>query len=256
MTGETTTDSKTDSPVARKNETPGDAFGTSLPAPERLSFAYLLRQALETLNLERGIGFTVWRWLVMPHQASQEFLFHDRVRYVKPFTFLALSVTLVTFVSLQIFEAEVKLEAAAPQMSQLPEKYRSSFRLALTLVIQYLHVFLVIALPFQAFVNGFVFRKTKWFYPEHLVVLAYLNSTQLLINASLVPLFLVNETIFSIVTSFAAPLYLLFSFWRVYEARWWLAAIGLLCHIMIGSIVPGLVVGLLFVVIHFGGFAG
>lgn len=256
MTRETKTEPSTDLAPPQLGNLPVDVASEKLSSPDRLSFAYLLRHALETLNLERGIGFTVWRWLATPQQAAREFLFEDRSRYVKPFTTLALSVTLITFLSLQIFEVQSKLDAAAPQLSQLPEQYRGSFQLALTLVIQYLHIFLVVALPFQALANWFVFRESQWFFPEHLAALSYMNSIQLLINASLIPLFAVNEAIFSVITFFAAPLYLYLALWRVYEAKWWLALVGFLCQMMIGSIIPGLVVGLLFVVIHFGGFAG
>ncbi len=195
-----------------------------MTAPSRITFEYLARHALELFNLERGIGFTIWRWLFQPGQAAQEFLFIARARYVKPFTALALAVTIMTYVSLQWVDIPSQLSVDSPQLRQIPERARPGLQLAMNYVVQFFHVFLVIALPFQAAINWLIFRGQKWHYPEHLVVVTYLYTIQTLLSMLFLPLIIWQPSIFGVASAFVSPAYLFWAIWQVYQTRWWCRA--------------------------------
>lgn len=232
-----------------------DESRTPITNPDRITFGYLYRHALEICNLERGLGFTVFRWLFQPRRAAREFLFEDRTRYVKPFTALALAVTLITFVSFQLFDIDSQMATANLQLAQLPERFRPSIELALRYVVQFVHLFLVVSLPFQALLNSYLFRHAKWYFPEHMVVMTYLYTMQMLINISVLPLFLVNEVLFGVVSTIAAPCYLIWAIFQVYDTRWWYSLMAWIGYLIIGAIIPGILAALLFGMIFSTGLA-
>ncbi len=222
---------------------------------ERITLGYLYRHALEICNLERGLGFTVFRWVAQPRRAAQEFLFEDRGRYVKPFTTLALAVTLITFVSFQLFDLNAQMATANSQLAQLPEHFRPALQLALSYVVQFIHVFLVISLPFQAWRNSLLFRHVKWFFPEHMVAVTYLYAIQMLINTCLLPLMMVHEIFFGLISSIAAPAYVFWAIFQIYGAQWWRTILAWGGYLLIGSIMPAVLASILFGVIYLTGFA-
>lgn len=163
-------DSKADfreSSVSGVSRVDSNASEVHIPQTERITFGYLYRHAIEICDRERGLGFTVFRWQVQPRRAAEEFLFVDRGGYVKPFAALAPAVTLISFVAFQLFDMNSQMATANSQLAQLLERFRPSLQLALSYVVQFIHVFLVISLPFQACLNSLLFWQAQWFFPVH-----------------------------------------------------------------------------------------
>lgn len=221
----------------------------AITPPERITFQFLGRHALELFNLERGLGFTVWRWAIQPRRAAQQYLFEDRSRYVKPFTLLALTVSLIAYVSFQVMGLQSQISVDSPQLSQFPEHLRPALHLALNYVIQFFNLFLVVSLPFQAAVNRLLFAKSGFHYPEHLVVVVYLYSIQTLITLLTLPVILWQPDAFGIVSSLLPLVYLFWSMLKIFQTTWWRALLAFLVYLFLGSLIPGLAAGILFLII-------
>lgn len=216
-----------------------DANHTNVPT--RITVGYLFGHALELANLERGIGFTIWRWLFQPRLATQEFLYIDRTRYVKPFTLLALAITLITYITLQWLGMEKELSNNNAQLRQFPEYLRPAVQQSLDIVRQYFHVFLVVAIPVQALANQLIFRRSGIYYPEHLVIVTYLFAIQTLLSVLCVPLVVWKPNLFGNIVGILLPVYLLWAIQQSYQTKWYWAALALLVYLVLGSLIPGIV---------------
>lgn len=218
-----------------------------VPPPERVSFGFLARHLLELFNFERGLGYTCWRWLREPGQAAEDFLFRDRKRFVKPLTLLTLIVAIVTYVSFQLVGLREQLTLDNPIFQEIPERARDAVQRSLQGVQSFLNVFLVIALPFQAGVLAMMFRQQRWHYPEHFVVVVYIYSMQSLLSLVQTPLIFVWPSLFGGLTAVITLLYVWWALGQVYPAPWYRVFMAFLMYLIIGSLVPGLAAGILFV---------
>ena len=100
--------------------------------PERITLRKVRSQILEQLNLEKGLGYTIKRFLLRPRQAVEEYLYQNRKIYIKPFSFLLLTSAITTFLILEFFlkqDPHIKDLTTAPGWEKIPELLRPGMEL-------------------------------------------------------------------------------------------------------------------------------
>jgi hypothetical protein len=88
-----------------------------------------------------------------------------------------------------------------------------------------------------------------------MVAVTYMYAIQMLINTCLLPLILVNEFFFGVISTIAAPAYVFWAISQIYESPWWRTFMAWVGYLLIGAIMPGILAFFLFGVIYLTGLA-
>ncbi len=193
--------------------------------PERITFRRIVEELLEVINLERGLGHTIRELALRPGQAIRIYLFENRKRMVKPFTFLVLTVTLATFISMRflpIDETAWQAIEADLQAEQLSADMIALARWFFTATQKYFNLLFVSSLPGLAIGTFLLFREKGYNLAEHLVINTYIFGFQTMLYILAVP-FLTRQSWMAILASILMAGYTLFAFTRVFEQGFWKA---------------------------------
>lgn len=142
----------------------------------RFQVKNLWRDILKILNLEKGILFTVYALTVRPGETINQFLFEDRSKLTKPFPFLIVTVTIITFLTVNFLDLEGAFMAGAnvSDTEQDPAKMKY-FETLGDMFMQGYNIIQLLSVPFLAFASYLMFRSHRYNYAEHVVIAAYLT---------------------------------------------------------------------------------
>ncbi|WP_250631887.1 DUF3667 domain-containing protein [Rhodoflexus caldus] len=162
------------------------------PLP-RLSMAKLWKDVLIAFDLEKGLVYTFYSLLIRPHKAVHSYLFEDRSRLTNPFKFLAISITLSTFILLntqilnksmadnlqQGFEQGLKEGRAEKETGNTdfqkivpPEQYN---KILIQLLNDTFSFSYLLFIPILGWVSWVPYPKKQLFFGEHMVIHTYVS---------------------------------------------------------------------------------
>lgn len=209
--------------------------------PPRITFGFIGEQLLEQLNLERGLGYTLKSLLWTPGKAIQEYLFNDRDRLMRPFSFLLLMAAVTTFLTLHLLLGGKNLQelsSQAPEMQQLPLFLQAFTQKATSWTQQYYNLIYMSTLPAMALSTFLLFRKVNWHYAEHLVLNAYVYGFQSFIYLLIIPLYFLHPILFA-AGALLMVVYLVYAYYRIFSLSWWEAILFTLVAYLISQVVYG-----------------
>lgn len=175
------------------------------------------------LNLEQGMGYTIKQLLVAPGATIQEYLFEDRNRLTRPFQLIVLLVAIATFLTLlvlpemdELIEELHKTEGwdnFSPAVQESMEWFTKNMK-------QYFNVFFLAGIPFISIATFLIFRKSKYYYAEHLIINTYLSSPQTLFFILYVP-FLKASGFFAIFQIIPVVVYSIYAYRQIFKEGLW-----------------------------------
>ena len=194
-----------------------------MPTPERITIRTILNELLLMANLEKGIGYTIKALALFPGRAIREYLFENRDRMTKPFSFLVLTVAVATFVTTQLLIGdeglwqEVKKDLEGLGLSAEAAVLLKWFS---TVMNKYMNLFFISSLPFLALGTYLFFGEKRYNFAEHLVINSYIYSYQTVLFIIFAPFVqMANWVGFLFVSALTA--YTFFAYIRTFEQRFW-----------------------------------
>lgn len=190
---------------------------------ERFTLQKIIKDILYVLNLEQGMGYTIKQLLIAPGATIQEYLFEDRNRLTRPFQLIVLLVAIATFLTLlvlpdmdELIEELHKTEGwdnFTPAVQESMEWFTKNMK-------QYFNVFFLAGIPFISLATFLIFRKSKYYYAEHLIINTYLSSPQTLFFILYVP-FLKASGFFAIFQIIPVVVYSIYAYRQVFKESLW-----------------------------------
>lgn len=192
------------------------------PKVERISIHYISDQLLQMLNLERGMGYTI-KWLILhPGKAIKEYLFEDRRRMVKPFSFLLLVTAIATFLTLTyIFQEGAILQEVHkdPEWEDIPARYKTVIDQLLVITQKYFNLIYMSSVPFIALATYWIFKDARLNLAEHLVLNIYIYCMQTLMLILVIP-FLLHWPPAGFVFTILSIGYIIYAYCRIFDLKW------------------------------------
>lgn len=164
------------------------------PPPPRLSMAKLWQDVLLAFDIEKGLVYTFYSLLIRPHKVVQSYLFEDRSRLTNPFKFLAISITLSTFILLntqllnkslisemqQGFEQGLMEGKDAKEMKDIttkmnipsPDQQKEVMYQLLNDTFSFSYL---IFIPILGLISWIPYSKKQLFFGEHMVIHTYVS---------------------------------------------------------------------------------
>jgi len=201
---------------------------------ERFTMRYIFHSLLNIFNLEKGLFHTIYQLIIHPGKALRSYLFEDRTHFMKPFSFLLLSITLAVIALINIQHIEKGLEKQlntqrTEQLNRSPqddkeEKIQRAFNIyiqqASIIYSKYLNVLLILFIPIVSIFSYLFFRKDKMYYAEHLIANSYIMSMQNLIYLLMLPIFfLVSMNAFMVVYLIFSVAYHVYTYLHLFSYR-------------------------------------
>ncbi len=206
------------------------------PQIERISMRRISAFILSSLNLERGLLFTLWALLRNPGEAMREYLFVDRSRYFEPLKLLILSLAIYLFLLVNIMPEDGFMSGFEEGfLKDNPSAKKEAFFQQITdFIQQHANLILLISIPVSAIVSCLCFWRHRLWYTEHLVLNAYLYGFMSVLG-SILMLFLVRSTIsITIIIQILSLVYLVYFFKSFFRISW-LRSIATSFLIFLGS---------------------
>lgn len=190
---------------------------------ERFTLQKIIKDILYVLNLEQGMGYTIKQLLLAPGATINEYLFEDRNRLTRPFQLIVLLVAIATFLTLLVLPDMDELIAElhktegwdnfTPAVQESMEWFTKNMK-------QYFNVFFLAGIPFISLATFLIFRKSKYYYAEHLIINTYLSSPQTLFFILYVP-FLKASGFFAIFQIVPVVVYSIYAYRQVFKEPLW-----------------------------------
>lgn len=160
-------------------------------SPPRLSMAKLWQDVLLAFDIEKGLVYTFYSLLIKPHKAVQSYLFEDRSRLTNPFKFLAISITLSTFILLNtqllnkslisemqqgfehgLMEGKKAKDATAKINIPAPDQQKEVMYQLLNDTFSFSYL---IFIPILGLISWIPYSKKQLFFGEHMVIHTYVS---------------------------------------------------------------------------------
>jgi hypothetical protein len=156
--------------------------------PQRLSFSHITKTFPDLfLDVDQGLLYTLRALLRNPAQTIDDFMKGDRSRHYQPLKLLIFMSGLyaLLFMSYNIHgTGELMYEGiTSKETAQMLEDEYTKCQSIINLV----------SLPFFSFLTWLFFRKSKWYYGEHLLMNSFVIGFVLFINNVLFPVMLVKN---------------------------------------------------------------
>ena len=194
-----------------------------MPAPKRITLRSIIDELLLLANLEKGLGYTVKMMALAPGKAIRNYLFEDRKKMTRPFTFLILTLTLATFLTIKLLPTgEALWEEVQKDIGsdKLPEQFVVIIRWLSIAIKKYTNLFYASSLPGLTLATYFIFREKGYNFAEHLVINTYVFSFQTFLTVIFLP-FLVENSWLGVIMVILVSFYTLFAYTRVFEQSFW-----------------------------------
>lgn len=186
----------------------------------RIDTRYLGNELLLLANLEKGLGYTLRRWVLRPGQAAQEYLYENRQRMMKPLGLLALSVAIATFLSLRTLPLGDPLWQDVREdlpVGLLSEELVFIIKQLVLGMKQYFNLFFVLSLPGQAIGTFVCFQGSGYNIAEHLVINTYIFCIQTVMYLLTLPFLNAYPGISAVFLSTSLLLYTFYAAWRIFR---------------------------------------
>ena len=173
------------------------------------------REILQVVNLEKGLGYTLYALTRSPGSTLRNYLFHDRSKLTKPVGFLVLIVALATYLTVTFFTFQEEFQIAGMTIHATDSSPDTTHNI-LRFFKEYFNLLLLLILPFYALGSYWLFRKNQWNFAEHLVINAYILGYQNAIYLLFFPLLFLpgSHNIYLLATL----IYHLYAYRLVFEA--------------------------------------
>ena len=176
---------------------------------DRIDFKHIYEGILKVLNFEKGLLLTIKEMVICPEKVIRTYLGgENRKVYTHPiqyvvllvgayyFLFALLPENLMDFNAFQEDAYKGGYNITSPSSEPIDEeKMRKSLELGQEVtgfVFQYLNVLTFLFIPITSFFTYLVYRRLKLYYPEHLVLNAYITGTYSLLGVLTIPLYVIN----------------------------------------------------------------
>lgn len=214
---------------------------------ERIRWKTISNYFLEILNLERGLGYTTKKFILDPYAAAREYLFEDRRRMIKPFSFLLLMTGLTTFVVMQSIQNNPELQQEGSLLFLPPELSATIISRILELVNQYTNLFYMATIPLVSLASYWIFRRSRLYFTEHLVLNTYLYCIQSFFLL-LMP-FIINSLALSLSIMFAHYAYYIYAYTRIFQEKFWPGVLKSLGVIFLSQLLSTIILALVVIII-------
>lgn len=227
------------------------------PAPQRISLRSILNQLMLHLNLEKGMGYTLWTLLVRPGRVIRQYLYEDRKRLVKPLGFVFLLVGLSTYLMFSAIENELLQEMEVGIQKEINERFQleNSKQVGTQInnfVITYRNALQLSGIPLLALFSYLFFKKQKWNYAEHLVLGCYvIGYVSWFSVVGAILFFIFKQIIFLIAISALSVFYQIYFYWNVFRGSKYAFVRSILLYICYLSGFGSLLIGLVTLTIKF-----
>jgi hypothetical protein len=196
-------------------------MNTNLPsdAPSRITMRSIFNILLEQFHLEKGIGYTIKRWVLSPRQAAEEYLLEDRKRMIKPFRFVLLTVAIATFLSFQFMPIGEDLVAemkADPNWAQIPDFLKPFIEQSSIITKKYFNLLFLSSIPFVSLASYWIFKEIQYNYAEHLVINSYLFSIQTIVYIFTIP-FMTDHAWIAVSQALIIAGYTLYAYIKIFK---------------------------------------
>ncbi|HKK78941.1 MAG TPA: DUF3667 domain-containing protein [Phaeodactylibacter sp.] len=187
--------------------------------PQRISMKYLANELMLALNLEKGLGYTLWQWLVHPKRATQEFLYEDRRRMIKPIGLLALVLAVATYVSLKVLPLGEPLWEDVKQdlpTEMLTEEMLQILQFLIIGMKKYFNLFFALSLPGQAIATYLLYQQSGYNLAEQLVINTYIFCVQTVLYVLIIPFLGLTENVVGVLFLLSWLAYWFYALWRIF----------------------------------------
>lgn len=193
---------------------------------ERISVQSLWKALMASLNLEKGYFFTLKELLIRPGKALRAFLFtEERLKYVKPLSFLLLSLAISIFFAFKALEWHGGLDLNNLNNNQgvdLSPELQAALSKLMEVIFKYQNLFEILKVPFISFFTFKFFERAQFNFAEHLVVNAYALGVQSILSIFIILIVLNLNPGFSFILVPLIFIYYVFVHVKVFqEPQWW-----------------------------------
>lgn len=201
----------------------------------RIDFKHIFNGILKVLNLEKGLLLTVKEMVISPEKVIRTYLGgENRKIYTHPIQYVVMLVGAYYFLFALL--PENLMDLAAFQESAYNEGYnmtsssgnpldeekmRESLELGQEVtgfVLQYLNVLTFLFIPITSIFTYLIYRKSKLYYPEHLVLNAYISGTYSLLGILTIPLYVISLPI-AFLSSFGLIAYQIWAYMDIFKEK-------------------------------------
>ncbi|MEL6717449.1 MAG: DUF3667 domain-containing protein [Bacteroidota bacterium] len=200
----------------------------------RIDFRHIYESILKVLNFEKGLLLTVKEMVLCPEKVIRTYLGgENRKVYTNPIQYVAILVGayffLFSLLPENLFDLAALQEGAytggynmtganteidEEQMKEAMEMGQT----VSTFIFQYLNLITFLFIPITAIFTYLVYRKVKLYYPEHLVLNAYVTGTYTLLGILTFPLYFIDTSL-AFLSSMGIFTYQFWAFMDVFKEK-------------------------------------
>jgi len=160
---------------------------------ERITMSSIGRLMLQAFNLEKGLFYTLWGLTFWPEKVINVYLFEDRNKATKPFTFMLMLTALMAYVTLSFVDFDMMLseQISSGDPEKLKESHKAIREIVVDLYNRWFNLLSFATVPFAALTTYWFFGRAKYYFAEHLILNTYIVA---------------YTGIFLIVTTFLTPM--------------------------------------------------
>lgn len=224
-------------------------MSTPQPDIERFTLRKIFVDILQILNLEKGMGYTLKRLLVEPGKTIEEYLFLERNRLTRPFSLIVLLVAIATFCTLWVLPDTAQLLEdlqKSTQWQSYPPAIQTTLAWLTVNLKQYFNLFFLMGLPFISLATFVVFRNSKYYFAEHLILNTYISSPQTLFYLLFIP-FINVSGFFAFMQAFTVIAYTVFAYRQLFKLSWVKAVWKSLLSFVLYQLLFGIGLGILII---------
>lgn len=194
-------------------------YGPHNAKVNRFTLKNLWQNVLRVLNLEKGIFYTIYALTLRPGKTLRCYLFEDRSKLMKPFPFLILTVTIITYLTINFvdFEGAFNTGVEVGGGAGDDDEKKKYLEIVGDLFIQSYNIIQLLSVPFLALSSYLMFRSHRYHYSEHVVMAAYLTGMLCTFFIIGFPLAYWNYMIFSLIMTLGFGVYATIAYIRVFR---------------------------------------
>lgn len=199
----------------------------------------------ELFNLDHGFFYTSKEMLLRPHVVIKEYLSGSTKKYMHPFRFLFVWVTIYSLLSLWL--GFNNSDQAFQEMGMEPEDEQvKKAKIIIDLFQKYSTLIIMLGVPFMAIGTMLVYKSKKMFFTEHLIFHSFAYGGSIILSLPILSLFYLPEGIFiqSYVNSFSFIIYFSFVFFKFYKEHFMESLVKVIFSFIV-SIITGFILGLI-----------
>jgi hypothetical protein len=155
----------------------------------RLTFKFFLKEFLErVLSLDNKLLKTFWHLIIKPDQVIKNYIGGVRKRYLEPFGYLLISITLSGISILLMRESTVNALTNLNQNQS--EAFVEYFASMMNFIYDYNAFITALIIPLYALISWIVFYNKKMFnYVEHVIIYLYSTAQFSIVNTAIFSIF-------------------------------------------------------------------